>query len=313
MATEKPAALTVAKEGDATQTDVSTSGDGSFCIELYHRDDSASIRYDAPASERDSAHQHLAELSSEHAISSDSTHSGPLALGVLTETKWANGRTLTVCFFNGSPALRRNVRNNATQWTQFANIRLRFVAGRSADIRITFTGSDGGSQSYVGTDNTTVDSLEATMELALDDTSPAVVIRGITLHEFGHALGCIHEHSQPNVPFEWNTQAVIDDHEGIWTEAEVEHNIFERYNDQQVQSSDFDQFSIMLYPIPAAWTDGAFASGWNDNLSVTDQAFISAMYPFHQPAGDIAAIKWGDSPSKPSIPSPKILLNPPPI
>jgi hypothetical protein len=313
MATEKPAALTVAKEGDATQTDVSTSGDGSFCIEMYPRDDSASIRYDAPASERDSAHQRLAELSSEHAISSDSTHSGPLALGVVTDAKWANGRTLTVCFFNGSPALRQNVRNIAILWTQFANIRFRFVAGRSADIRITFTGNGGGSQSYVGTWNETVDSSEATMELALADNSQAVVIRRTTLHEFGHALGCIHEHSQPNVPFEWNKQVVIDAHEGIWTEAEVENNIFEKYDAEQVESSDFDQNSIMLYPIPAAWTDGAFTSGWNSNLSGIDQTFMTATYPFHQPAGDIAAIKWGDSPSKPSIASPKILLNPPPI
>jgi hypothetical protein len=312
MATEKPAALTVAKEGDGTQTDVSTSGDGSFCIEMYHRD-SASIRYDAPSSERDSAHQRLAELSSEHAISSDSTNSGPLALGVVTDAKWANGRTLTVCFFNGSAILRQNVRNNATQWTQFANIRFRFVAGRSADIRITFTGSGGGSSSYVGTNNTTADSSKATMDLGLDDGSSADNIRRATLHEFGHALGCIHEHSQPKFPFEWNKEVVFKAHEGIWTKAEVESNIFKKYNGQQVQSSDFDQFSIMLYPIPAAWTNGAFTSDWNTNLSGTDQAFISAMYPFHQPAGDIAAIKWADSHSKPSIPSPKILLNPPPI
>jgi hypothetical protein len=151
------------------------------------------------------------------------------------------------------------------------------------------------------------------MELALDDTSQAVVILRTTLHEFGHALGCIHEHSQPNADINWNRQAVIDDHEGIWTELEVEQNIFEKYDAEQVQSSDFDRFSIMLYPIPASWTDGAFTSGWNSILSGTDQTFMTAMYPFHQPAGDIAAIKWGDSPSKPSIPSPKILLNPPPI
>jgi hypothetical protein len=82
-----------------------------------------------------------------------------LALGVATDRKWANGLTLTVCFFNGTATLRQNVQNHVNQWMQFANIRFRFVPGTSADIRITFTGNGGPSRSFVGTANTTVDAL----------------------------------------------------------------------------------------------------------------------------------------------------------
>jgi hypothetical protein len=195
----------------------------------------------------------------------------------------------------------------------YANIEFRFVAGRSADIRITFIGPRRPSQSFVGTGNTTVDALLPTMKLGLGERSPDGAIRQATLHEFGHALGCIHEHSQPNVNIEWNRQVVIDEHKGIWTEDQVEQNIFRKYSRQQVESTHFDEFSIMLYRIPKNWTNCTFSSEWNTNLSDTDRGFITEMYPYHQPAGDIAAIKWADSPSTPSIPSPKILLNPPPI
>jgi hypothetical protein len=166
---------------------------------------------------------------------------------------------------------------------QFANIKFHFVTGRSADIRIAFTGRGGRSDSYVGTGNVSVNSLLPTMNLGLDDSSPPQKIQRTALHEFGHALGCIHEHSQPNFDFEWNRQAVIDAHRGIWDQSTVEHNIFYKYNRRDVQSSALDQFSIMLYPIPESWTYGRFSSKWNNNLSDTDKAFISAMYPFQIP------------------------------
>jgi hypothetical protein len=262
MATETPAALTFADEGDAAQTDVSTSGDDSFCIEM-HPDNSAAIPSDAPASEHDS----------------EIIESAQSYLGVVRHLKWDNGRTLTVCFFNGSATLRQNVQNYANQWTQFANIKFRFVAGRSADIRISFTGHGGASQSYVGTENTLVDGSTPTMLLGFGDRTPDVTVRRTTLHEFGHALGCVHEHSQPNVNIEWNRQAVFAAHRGTWDQKTVEANILDRYNHEFVQATLFDKFSIMLYPIPASWTNGKFSSGWNNNLSETDKAFISALYP----------------------------------
>ena len=30
----------------------------------------------------------------------------------------------------------------------------------------------------------------------------------VVVHEFGHALGCIHEHQSPAATFQWNKEAV---------------------------------------------------------------------------------------------------------
>jgi hypothetical protein len=283
MDTRKPAGWAFTYD-DEEDTDVSIFGDSSFCIER-HSDGTTKIHYDAPESERASANQRLAGLSNKPAILFGSSDSAPSALRVVTDKMWANGRTLTVCFFGGSTTLQQSVQKYASQWTQFANIKFHFVPGRIADIRIAFTGRGNRSDSYVGSGNVSVNPLLPTMNLGLDDSSPAVEIQRTTLHEFGHALGCIHEHSLPNFNLEWNRRRVIAAHRGVWDHSTIEHNIFLKYNGQQVQPSAFDQCSIMVYPIPASWTNGVFSSNWNNNLSETDKAFISAMYPFPtQPA-----------------------------
>ncbi|KAH9995886.1 hypothetical protein BJV74DRAFT_298794 [Russula compacta] len=198
----------------------------SFCIELYSRS------FNQSRARNDSARSSL-------------------RLGVENQFKWQNGRTLTVCFL-GYPSeyLKRRVKEIAPQWMRYANIKFHFVEGQRADIRIKFTGLNGNSSSYVGSDNLNISPHEETMELGLVDSSSEALIRRTVLHEFGHALGCVHEHSQPNFPFHWNEQVVIDAHRGIWDAQTVRDNIFEKYNHQQVTASSFDRRSIMLYHFP---------------------------------------------------------------
>ena len=50
------------------------------------------------------------------------------------------------------------------------------------------------------------------------------------LHEFGHALGLIHEHQNPIQAIDWNKPAVIADLSGPpnnWDRDTIEHNMFE--------------------------------------------------------------------------------------
>jgi hypothetical protein len=249
-----------------THSPADDHGDSSFCIELDP--DSTTVHLDAPADERDQAQQDLAALDT------------PSALGVDISKKWARGRTLTVCFLGGSTTLQKRVQNYASQWMQFANIKLQFISGTSANIRIAFTGKGGGSSSYVGTGSLSIKIPLPTMHLGLDDTSPPLTVQRATLHEFGHALGCIHEHQQPKSTIVWNKPVVIADHKGIWDPETVKRNIFDKYTPAQVSSSNFDQHSIMLYPIPLRWTLNGFSSQLNTSFSTTDKAFISAMYPF---------------------------------
>ena len=72
-------------------------------------------------------------------------------MALSTGKKWKNGRTLQVGFMNGHREVQAKVKAYAQQWSQFANIRLDFVSGPDAEVRISFQPGDG-SWSYIGTD-----------------------------------------------------------------------------------------------------------------------------------------------------------------
>ncbi len=41
-----------------------------------------------------------------------------------------------------------------------------------------------------------------------DDSTPDNEFSRTVIHEFGHALGCVHEHSSPAATIPWNRDAV---------------------------------------------------------------------------------------------------------
>ena len=104
--------------------------------------------------------------------------------------------------------------------------------------------------------------------------------RRVVLHEFGHALGLIHEHKQPNAQIPWNERAVIEYYRRTngWDEAYTRSNVL---NKEMVDSyTRFDPQSIMLYPVPKELTIGGFEIPWsNTELSELDKQFILQMYP----------------------------------
>jgi len=104
-------------------------------------------------------------------------------------------------------------------------------------------------------------------------------IRRPILHEFGHALGCIHEHQSPVASIQWNEPVVIRAHAlGGWDEATVRHNIFGKYTQSKITNSTFDPLSIMIYPIPADFIISGNPVGWNTQLSNLDRTFMRRAY-----------------------------------
>lgn len=206
-------------------------------------------------------------------------------MAVVNTKRWTPGTTLRCRFLDGSPTMQRKVQTHAKKWEQWANIRLRFVSSGAAEIRISFY-ADAGSWSAVGRDalNTRYfPTHQPTMNYGWlrDDTADSEYQR-VVLHEFGHALGCIHEHQSPQFTRQWNVEAVMKYFQGppnYWDAAAIQHNVLQKYSPQGVSATRFDARSIMLYAFDAAlFADGLGPTNSNTTVSQSDIQMIRAMY-----------------------------------
>lgn len=144
-------------------------------------------------------------------------------------------------FFMGKNRMEDQIMEWANMWSQHANIRFeRTPQFFGSDIRVGFDPTDG-AWSYIGTDCTRK---LKTMNLGFID-------QGTVLHEFGHALGLIHEHQSPaSGGFNWNEEEVIKDLSGppnYWDMETIEHNMFAKYEEDQLLMTEYDSKSIMHY------------------------------------------------------------------
>lgn len=210
----------------------------------------------------------------------------PTRMAVLRAKKWPNGSVLRVRFLEGSAAQRQQVREVAQHWSEHANLRFLFNDAPDAEIRIAF--ADRGSWSYIGTDCLDIPRDSPTMNFGWLD-------QGVILHEFGHAIGLIHEHQNPLGGIRWDRQQVIRDLSGppnLWDLDTIEHNMFQTYDRNQINGTQLDPRSIMLYAIPTTWTLDDFHSAPNQDLSATDKSFIGTEvnYPFPEPHEELAEL-----------------------
>jgi hypothetical protein len=201
---------------------------------------------------------------------------------VLSGVRWNPGSTVTVRFLEGDPMLQERVRKVAREWMDYANVNLSFINEGDADIRVAFVQGNG-SWSYLGIEARNTPQDEPTVNFGwLTPASDEDELRRVVLHEFGHALGFIHEHQNPQGGIQWNRDAVIRDLSGPpnnWSPATIEENIFKKYSPDALIASELDKDSIMMYPIPAAWTLDGFSTGMNSELSQTDMDVIGVAYP----------------------------------
>ena len=178
-----------------------------------------------------------------------------LGMGLQTDAEWEPGRILQVEFIGGSNSDRQRVIEYAREWSQYANIIFCFEKLREkADIKVGF--EKNGNWSYLGQQALNAKSKQ-TLNLAEVD-------RRRVLHEFGHVLACIHEHSTPTAGIQWDKPSVYRDFEGRWSIEEVDRNILNKYSKTQTQYTDFDPESIMVYRIPKNWTTNGYSVGWNE-------------------------------------------------
>jgi hypothetical protein len=200
---------------------------------------------------------------------------------------WENGRTLKLRFLDGNATVQGKVQAIAKEWEALANLKLEFVAGGTAQIRISFA-EKGFSWSTVGTDALTVTASQATMNYGwLEPDTDLREYQRVVRHEFGHALAMIHEHQNPaaqgQIPWDRPKVYAYYAQQG-WSKEDVDFNIFELYTEDSTNHSSFDPSSIMEYAIPDALTIGSYAIGWNTEFSPMDITFMRRQYPKSAPA-----------------------------
>lgn len=204
----------------------------------------------------------------------------PPEAGVLNDALWQIGDTVDILFLNGEKDIQQKVEQVANEWTNHANLTFRFVSSGPADIRISFL--NGGNWSYLG--SYALDIIDsATMNLEIEKYElDSDEFKGIVLHEFGHAIGMVHEHQQPNAQIDWNKEKVYEYYMGppdCWGKDEFDFNIFNKEDESNTSSSEFDPHSIMMYAVPKGLTNDGFYVDWNNDLSKMDKSFIQGQYP----------------------------------
>lgn len=233
---------------------------------------------------RHALRDHMMAASGKKLSAEDIAHIARMA--VINSKKWPRGTKLRCRFLDGSAKMRKKVEAVAHRWEKYCDIRFKFVITGPAEIRISFYADDG-SWSAVGRDALNRGYFPAhqpTMNYGWlrDGTDDAEYSR-VVLHEFGHALGCIHEHQSPKFTRKWDTAAVMKYFQGppnYWSPADIKYNVLQKYSPAGISATRFDPKSIMLYEFDASlFADGLGPTNTNSALSAVDIKMITSMYP----------------------------------
>lgn len=230
------------------------------------------------------------------------------AAAFLTSTLWKPGQTITISFIDQYVDAWKKawVQKTVAEYVQpHVNLKLQFGNyGSNADIRITFAHANQ-AYSRLGTQSTWYKGSSQqpeSMNLGwLDEphqgsftwAGQTYKVPGcsgwcsnnqngsVIIHEFGHALGMVHEHQNPTGGIQWNVEAVLAYFRGspnFWNDDQIYFNVIDKYDASLLNASSFDPKSIMLYAYPAQLTLNGMSTQANPVMSPTDILWMRKVY-----------------------------------
>jgi hypothetical protein len=224
----------------------------------------------------------IPKINSNGQIVQSNTAQQPLT--VETKKMWPTESNITVAFYpnEASNIIIEKVKQYARVWESVANIKFLFTNDlHNANIKVGFT--PGGSWSWVGREVMYNPYGQKTMNFGwFKNDTPEQEFSRVVTHEFGHALGFIHEHqaSTANIPWDAEKVYAFFAQSDNWSRTDVDRNIFYKYTQTSTRGTAYDPSSIMHYFFPAGLTTNNMQFTSNTALSPLDREFARSIYPF---------------------------------
>lgn len=222
----------------------------------------------------------------------------------LKNVEWSQNKKIKVAFmkqqfeYEGNMIKDPEYTSEKAQWVEhvvnehivpLVNLTFEWdVSLEESDVRISFV-KDMGSFSYLGTQALGVPKNTITMNLGWIDKnlqtsdSPVFAGTGINiLHEFGHLLGMIHEHSRADAKLDWNKSAVYNSlgkPPNNWSHQECDQQIFKQYELSSFNGSVYDPHSAMHYVFPDSFFTNSPGLTPATKYSDLDIVWINRKYP----------------------------------
>lgn len=192
----------------------------------------------------------------------------------------------------GAETVTKAVEDAMKTWSARSNLKFELTDQKPlADIRLLITAQTASSSSAIGSEALDLKKFpDFSMQIGCGGGVSLDDIKRTALHEFGHALGLVHEHFNPTVKFPWVTGvdlATLIAAKYSVTRAEAKANYLDPIEAGKCHATTFDESSIMTYEIPAQFLDPTadpkYATKKNSAISLLDEKLVAQLYgqPLH--------------------------------